>query len=202
MSDDSSIRCRDDGHGRWRSIFRCLKTDTMRYLTKSPENVAAGVTFKSVTSALLTNQLQCMVLYRLSHLLYLRGHRWSALLLSRLNYYIHKVSLPPETCLGAGCFIPHPVGVFFCASAGEGLTLYHLAVACAAAEGGREHSGAWLGDRVVIGGRAVLLGPVRVGDDAKVFAVHIRSDVPSGTLAVCGRSRQRMTLHATKECSS
>lgn len=188
--------CSDSGHGRLRQVAASFSADVHRYLNKSPENRAAGVTLKSTLGALLTTQLMCMFLYRLSHFLRVNGFRRLAVALSRLNYFVHKVNITPESCIGAGCFIPHPVGVTFHGTAGEGLTLYSMAVCCLepVAMEGPAHTAPVLGDRVIVGGRAVVLGPVRVGSDTKVFAVRVTSDIPGGALAVCNRSRQRIRV--------
>lgn len=185
-------RCRAWEHDRLRGVKRALAQDILRYLNKSPENRAAGDNLKSRLGATLTPQLLCLILYRLAHFLYVNGWVGGATLLSRFNFLVHKVSITPQSCIGPGLHLPHPAGVAFNGVAGEGLTLYSLAVCCAydplldaAAE-----AGAQLGDRVTLGAHAVLLGRVTVGDDTRVaYSIRLDRDAPARTLVVSSALR-------------
>ena len=180
-------QCRSFGHDRFAAIRAGLNEDILRYLNKSPENQAAGDSFKTRLGAFLTPQLLCLAIYRISHYLHVKGWRRTALLCGRLNIVVHKVTIPPQSCVGPGCFLPHPSGVTFCGTAGRGLTLYALAVCCprnAFLDGSIEH-GPRLGDRVTVGGHTVVIGPITVGDDTKVaYTVRLDRDAPAGVLVV------------------
>jgi serine O-acetyltransferase len=194
------MTCIDSEHRRLRGIRAAFDADIIRYLNKSPENQAAGDNWKSRLGAVLTPQLTCLFVYRLAHFFFANGHKRTARLLSRLNFLLHKTTIPAQACIGPGCFIPHPAGVTFCGTAGESLTLYSLAVCCAMAA----HPDAVgapvprLGNRVTIGGRAVLLGGITVGDDTKVFAVRLDQDAPAGSIVIANARRQR--IRATAHC--
>ena len=179
--------CRAAGHHRLRGVWANLHEDITRFLNKSPENQAVGDTLRSRTGALLTPQLLCLLVYRLAHFAHCRGWDTLSALLTTFNMLTHKVSISPDSCIGPGCLVPHPAGVSFCGRAGRGLTLYSLAV-CGTFEtslGGPLDAAPRLGDRVTIGGRAVVLGPVRLGNDVRTLAVRIVDEVPDGCLVTC-----------------
>jgi serine O-acetyltransferase len=187
--------CVARGHDKFVTFRRSFEEDIQRYLNKSPENQAAGDNLKSRIGALLTPNLQALLIYRASHYLNANGWGRCARLLSRLNLLLDKVNLPPQSCIGPGCFLPHPAGVTFCGIAGRGLTLYSLAVCCPA-EGSlaQVQFGPRLGDSVTVGAHAVLLGPITVGNDARVaFSVRVDRDIPAGVLVVS--KALRVTMH-------
>ena len=103
------------------------------------------------------------------------------------------MNITPQSCIAAGCRLPHPACVTFHGRAGRGLTLYSRAVCCP-----REpvldipvELGPCLGERVTIGGHAVVMGPIHLGDDTKLaFTVWIDRDVPPRTLVVSAALRQ------------
>jgi serine acetyltransferase len=163
-----------------------VAADILRYLNKSPHNRARGDTLRSRLSAFLTPDLLCLSAYRIAHWLHVNGWRRAATAVSRVNFFAHKVWIPPQSCIGAGCRLPHPAGVTFCGRAGRGLTLYSLSVCCAleGADAPLELSPV-LGDRVTVGAHAVLLGPLRIGDDVKIaFQVRLDRDAPPRALVV------------------
>ena len=182
-------------HNKFATIWSSLSEDILRYLNKSPENQAAGDTFKTRLGAFLTPQLLCLLFYRIAHYLYVKGWRRLAVGVSRLNCLVHKVTIPPQSCIGPACFLPHPAGVTFCGTAGNGLTLYSLAVCCplGAFLSGPVENAPRLKDRVTVGAHAVLLGPITVGDDTKVaFSLRVDRDVPAGVLVISKALRVTM----------
>lgn len=174
-------------HHKLSGVRMNLSEDILRYLTKSPENQAAGDTLKTRLSAFLTPELVCLLLYRMAHYFYVNEWRWLAQWSSRLNFLLHKVSITPQSCIGPGCRLPHPANVTFHGRAGCGLTLYSLAICCPRDPplAGPVENGPRLGDRVTVGGHSVVIGPVSVEDDTKIaFSVGLDRDAPSGTLVV------------------
>lgn len=179
--------CMMHQHSKLSSVFRALSGDIQRYLNKSPENQAAGDTFKHRVGAMLTPNLMSLFLYRISHFLHANGWDRLGICVQRLNLTIHRINIPMQSCIDSGCFIPHPAGVTFWGSAGSGLTLYSLAVCCPKQPGveGPVALGPRLGNRVSVGAHAVLLGPITVGDDTRIaHSQRIDTDVPAGCIVV------------------
>jgi serine O-acetyltransferase len=84
-------------------------------------------------------------------------------------------------------FIDHGAGVVIGETAriGDDVTMYHQVTLGGRGwrrdpKGSRRHP--TVGDRVVLGVGATVLGPVRIGDDAEIGALClVLSDVPAGT---------------------
>ncbi len=179
-------------HGEFTTIWTSLDDDIMRFISKSPENIAAGDCIKHRLGAFFTPNLLCLFLYRIAHYLFVRRWRRCAAMLSRLNMMLHKANIPAQSCIGPACHLPHPAGVTFCGVAGRGLTLYSLAVCCPLepfADGGVEW-GPRLGDNVLVGGHAVVLGEVVVGSGTKIaFNSRLTQNAPASAIVISRASR-------------
>jgi serine O-acetyltransferase len=195
VTNTASTDCLARGHHSLAGLWSNLSEDLARYLAKSPANVARGDTLKSRVSAFLTPDLLCLLLYRTSHYLYVKNWRRLAAGVGLLNSVVHRVTITPQSCIAAGCRLPHPSNVTFHGRAGSGLTLYSLAICCP-----RDPVldipvtlGPNLGDRVTVGAHAVVMGAINLADDTKVaFTVWIDRDVPAGSLVVSAALRQTM----------
>jgi serine O-acetyltransferase len=191
-----TTRCIAFRHHELAGVWAGLSEDILRYLNKSPENRAAGDRFKTRVGAFLTPQLLCLLLYRIAHWLWVIEWHNLATNIGRLNCVIHKVSIAPQSCIGPGCLLPHPVGVTFCATAGQGLTLYAMAVCCPQPTDPAcdVELGPMLGDRVSVGAQTAIVGPVVVGDDTKVaFHIGLERDAPAGVLVLSDLTRVRIS---------
>ena len=82
--------------------------------------------------------------------------------------------------------MPHPVGVVFNGRAGSGLVLYANSI-CASHGPALTASlaeGPTLGDNVIVGGHAAILGAVCVGSNTRVaHTVQVCEDLPSDVMA-------------------
>lgn len=172
-----------------------IRADIQRYLTMSPENIERGFGLKQRLSAFLRPELLCLTMHRIAHYLYVRSWRRSARLVTRINALLHKVHLTPQSCIGPGCRLPHPPGLTFHGSAGSGLTLFSTCVCCPAgpiADGPLELAPR-LGDEVMVGGHAVLIGPIRVGDRVRIsFSARVGEDVPPDVAVISRAVRNRI----------
>jgi serine O-acetyltransferase len=178
-------RCREHGHHTWRGTWRNVQADLRRQLATLPGSTAEGAGFKRKMGAFLRPEIQSLFLHRVSHYFHVSGWRRLGHALGRFNYLLHKVSITPQSCIGAGCRLPHPPGVFFHGQAGCDLTVFSLAV-CSTTERSLEgpvDNGPNLGDRVLLGAHAVLIGPVTVGNDTKIpYSVRLAQDAPAGVI--------------------
>lgn len=186
---DADFSC---AHGRWRQTLRDFDSDIDRYLEKLFEYRPGAKGRLKILSALLTNQLLAIGIYRLSHLLYCTGWRRLSFALCRLNILFNKTTIHPASCISAGLFMPHPVGIIFNGRAGCGLTLYAgcLCVPHGAALSTGLRRAPVLGDRVTVTGQAAIIGAVSVGDDVTVAQkAQLTQDAPAGALVVTDMAR-------------
>jgi len=131
--------------------------------------------------------LHALVWHRaVTHPLWQRGWRWLARWLAHWGRWLTGIEIHPGATIGRRVFIDHGMGIVIgeTAEIGEDSTLYHgVTLGGTSWNKGKRHP--TLGRGVVIGAGAKVLGPILVGDGAKIGcnAVVVR-DVPHGATAV------------------
>ncbi len=124
--------------------------------------------------------------YRLHHALWVRGRRLSARLISQAARAATGVEIHPGATIGRRFFIDHGMGVVIgeTAEVGDDVMIYHD-VTLGGRSLNRTKRHPTIGDGVVIGAGARVLGPVVVGAGAQIGAnaVVVR-DVPAGAVVV------------------
>jgi serine O-acetyltransferase len=127
-----------------------------------------------------------LTLHRFSHWLWGHRLRWLARLFSHFTRFITGIEIHPGATIGKRVFIDHGMGVVIGETAviKEGCTLYHgVTLGGTSWNKGKRHPTLERG--VVIGAGAKVLGPITVGEGAKIGsnAVVVR-EVPPGATAV------------------
>jgi serine O-acetyltransferase len=124
--------------------------------------------------------------HRLASWLWRRGRRLAARCVSEFVHAVTGVDIHPGAVLGPGLFIDHATGVVIgeTAEVGADVMIYH-GVTLGATSGKRGKRHPTIGDRVVIGAGAKVLGPVTVGPDVKIGAnAVVVKHVPAGAVVV------------------
>ncbi|HCC00755.1 MAG TPA: serine O-acetyltransferase [Ruminococcaceae bacterium] len=124
--------------------------------------------------------------YRVSHWLY-KHHRFGfARWVSQLGRFFTGIEIHPGATIGKGLFIDHGMGVVIgeTAEVGDYCTLYQgVTLGGTGKDTGKRHP--TLGSHVMVGSGAKVLGPVNIGDHAKVGAnALVLIDVPPRSTAV------------------
>ena len=131
--------------------------------------------------------LHALVWHRwVSRPLWLAGMRWLARWSSHWSRWLTGIEIHPGATVGRRVFIDHGMGIVVgeTAEIGDDCTLYHgVTLGGTSWNKGKRHP--TLGRAVVIGAGAKVLGPILVGDGAKIGcnAVVVR-DIPAGATAV------------------
>jgi serine O-acetyltransferase len=131
--------------------------------------------------------LHALVWHRnVTHPLWAMGMRWLARWLAHWSRWLTGIEIHPGASIGRRVFIDHGMGVVIGETAviGDDCTLYHgVTLGGTSWNPGKRHP--TLGRNVVIGAGAKALGPLLIGDGAKIGsnAVVVR-DVPAGATAV------------------
>jgi serine O-acetyltransferase len=131
--------------------------------------------------------LHALVWHRaVAHPLWRGGFRWLARWLAHWGRFLTGIEIHPGATIGRRVFIDHGMGIVIgeTAEIGDDTTLYHgVTLGGTSWNKGKRHP--TLGRNVVIGAGAKVLGPLLVGDGAKIGsnAVVVR-DVPAGATAV------------------
>jgi len=130
--------------------------------------------------------LHALWLHRLAHKLHGSGvpllPRW----ISQFNRLFTQIEIHPGATIGKGLFIDHGSGVVIgeTTEIGDNVTLYQgVTLGGTGKETGKRHP--TLGDNVIVGAGAKVLGSVKVGDDAKIGAGSVVVlDVPRDSTVV------------------
>jgi len=110
-----------------------------------------------------------MLFYRLSHGLWTRKFYLLGRFVSHLGRFFTGIEIHPGAQIGRGFFIDHGMGVVIgeTAEIGENCTLYH-GVTLGGTSWAKEKRHPTLGNNVVVGSGAKILGPFTVGNNAKI----------------------------------
>jgi len=142
---------------------------------------------KSAAEVALTYPgLHALWAYRLHHRLWLRGHRLAARVLSQAARFLTGIEIHPGARIGRRLFIDHGAGVVIgeTAEVGDDVTIYH-GVTLGGTVWREEKRHPTVGDRVLIGAGAKLLGAIVIGPDCVIGAnAVVRTDAPAHSLVV------------------
>src|SRR3990167_1560199 len=129
--------------------------------------------------------LHAVWLYRPAHRLWQMGPYFPARLISHLARFLTGIEIHPGATIGRRFFIDHGMGVVIgeTAEIGDDVTLYHgVTLGGTSWRHGKRHP--TLGNGVVVGAGAKILGPITIGDGAKIGSnAVVVKDVPAGATA-------------------
>ena len=124
--------------------------------------------------------------YRRAHWFYEHGHKFIARYISQRSRHKTGIEIHPGAKIGRGLFIDHGMGVVIgeTAEIGDNCTLYQgVTLGGTGKDHGKRHP--TLGNNVLVGAGAKILGPFRVGDNARVAAgAVVLEAVPANATAV------------------
>lgn len=124
--------------------------------------------------------------HRRAHWLWQRGHKLLARMVSQRTRKLTGIEIHPGATIGSGLFIDHGMGVVIgeTAELGDNVTLYQgVTLGGTGKDVGKRHP--TIGSGVVIGSGAKVLGPFKVGDNAKIGAsAVVLREVPPGATVV------------------
>jgi serine O-acetyltransferase len=124
--------------------------------------------------------------HRISHWLWNRGARLLARTFAELVRILTGVDIHPGAVIGAGLFIDHATGVVIgeTAEIGDDVTLYHgVTLGGSGTDTGKRHP--TVGDHVIIGAGAKVLGAIKIGDGSRIGAnAVVVKPVPSSSVVV------------------
>ena len=135
---------------------------------------------------LLYSGFHAVLAHRLAHILYKKGFYFTARLISQSARLLTGIEIHPGATIGRGLFIDHGSGVVIGETAiiGDNCTLYQgVTLGGTGKDTGKRHP--TLGNKVMVGAGAKVLGPFRVGDRAKIAAgAVVLGEIPDDCTAV------------------
>ena len=135
--------------------------------------------------------LQAIWMHRLAHFLWQHELLFLGRLVSHLSRWLTGVEIHPSAKIGTGFFIDHGMGVVIgeTAEIGDYVTLFQgVTLGGTGKERGKRHP--TLGNHVVVGAGAKILGGITIGDNVKIGAnsVVLKNVAPNSTvIGVPGR---------------
>ncbi len=135
---------------------------------------------------LLYSGLHAILAYRVSHKLYLGGHTFSARAVSQAARFITGIEIHPGATIGKRLVIDHGMGVVIgeTTEIGDDCTLYQgVTLGGTGKDIGKRHP--TIGNHVLVGAGAKVLGPIVIEDNSKVAAnAVVLKDISSNSTAV------------------
>ena len=124
--------------------------------------------------------------HRIAHSLYSRIKYFIARVVSHVSRFITGIEIHPGAKIGRRVFIDHGMGVVIgeTSEVGEDSLIYKgVVLGGTSLEKGKRHP--TLGKNVVVGSNACILGPIKIGDGAKIGSGSVViKDVPAGATVV------------------
>lgn len=161
-------------------MFRHLKSDIQAVLDRDPAARSAFEVF------LCYPGYRALRRHRRAHWLYRHNWKLLARLISERTHRLTGVDIHPGALLGEGVFIDHGTGVVIgeTAEVGNNVTIYQGAtLGGTGKDTGKRHP--TIGNNVMISAGAKILGPFKVGDNAKIGAgAVVLEEVPPNCTVV------------------
>lgn len=135
---------------------------------------------------LLYPSVNAVIHYRIAHVFYKKKMFFLARLISQFARFITGIEIHPGATIGKGLFIDHGMGVVIgeTSEVGDNVTLYHgVTLGGTGKDKGKRHP--TVGNNVIIGAGAKVLGPIRIEDNCKIGSNSVvLKDVPKDSTVV------------------
>ena len=161
-------------------MFKTLREDIRAIRERDP---AAR---NGVEIFFLYSGLHALIQHRIAHFFYKHNMRFIARMISQMNRFFTGVEIHPGAQIGKGLFIDHGSGVVIGETTiiGDNCTIYQGATLGGTGKDvGKRHP--TLGNNVMVGAGAKILGPFKVGDNSKIASnAVVLEEIPPNSTAV------------------
>lgn len=135
---------------------------------------------------LLYPGLHALLAHRVAHYLHKKDFCFSARTISQVSRFFTGIEIHPGATIGKGLVIDHGMGVVIgeTAEIGDNCTLYQgVTLGGTGKDVGKRHP--TLGNNVLVGAGAKVLGPFKIGDNSKIAAnAVVLDEIPDNCTAV------------------
>ncbi|MDP4120490.1 MAG: serine O-acetyltransferase EpsC [Bacillota bacterium] len=163
-----------------KSMFNQLKLDLDSIMERDPAARSRLEVY------FLYSGFKALRSYRRAHWFYLHNHKFIARFISQRSRKKTGIEIHPGAKIGKGLFIDHGMGVVIgeTTEIGDYCTIYqNVTLGGTGKDHGKRHP--TIGNNVMIGAGAKVLGPFRVGDNVRIAAGAVVLDtVPENATAV------------------
>ena len=161
-------------------MFDTLKSDINAILERDPAARSKAEVF------FLYSGFKAVRSHRKAHWFYNHNHKFIARWISQRSRHKTGIEIHPAAKIGKGLFIDHGMGVVIGDTTviGDDCTIYqNVTLGGTGKDTGKRHP--TLGNNVLVGSGAKVLGPFKVGDNARIAAgAVVLSEVPANATAV------------------
>lgn len=162
------------------SFIENIKSDIRSIKERDPAATS------SLEIILTYSGVHAVMMYRVAHWFYEKDKKVTARIISQVARFLTGIEIHPGAKIGRGLLIDHGSGVVIgeTAEIGDNCLIYQgVTLGGTGKDHGKRHP--TLGDNVMVGSGAKILGPFKVGDGAKVAAnAVVLEEVPPYTTAV------------------
>jgi len=161
-------------------MFSRIKEDISVVFDRDP---AARHTLEIITTY---PGVHAIIMHRISHALSNKGFKWLARILSNVARLFTGIEIHPGAKIGRRFFIDHGMGIVIgeTAEIGDDCSLYHgVTLGGTSWSPGKRHP--TLGNNVVVGAGAKILGPIMINDGARIGSnAVVVKEVPAGATVI------------------
>lgn len=176
-----------------------LQGDIARLFSDQGTHAGRPSVGRAIQRAVTRPGVLAIVLYRLSHRLWVKGWETPAELVWRIGYFLTGADIHPGAEIGGGLRITHTSGLVVGKGAriGSDVTLLHGVTLGGSSRGFFEEGVVdgfpYVGDGSKIAAGAKLLGPIKIGRDCFIGAnAVVAKDLPDGTIYTPGRETSEL----------
>ncbi|HHW67135.1 MAG TPA: serine O-acetyltransferase [Epulopiscium sp.] len=141
---------------------------------------------KMTAEVFLYPSFHAVLFHRVAHYLYNHKRYFLARLISQISRWITGIEIHPGAKIGKGLFIDHGMGVVIgeTCEIGDNVTIYQgVTLGGTGKDKGKRHP--TIGNNVMIGAGAKILGPFKVGDNSRIGSgTVVLSEVPENCTCV------------------
>ncbi|MBA7559995.1 2,3,4,5-tetrahydropyridine-2,6-dicarboxylate N-acetyltransferase [subsurface metagenome] len=180
MDSEIKIKNKDQVMSQLEELMQCFVSDITGAFNKDP---AA----KSIVEVMTSYPgIQAVLLYRIAHLLWEIGIPFIPRYISYISHQMTGIDIHPGAKIGKNFFIDHGTGVVVGETAiiGTNVTLYQgVTLGGTSLDTHKRHP--TLGNNIIVGAGAKILGPIIIGDNVKVGANSVvTKDIPENSVVV------------------
>ena len=166
------------------NVFRAIRDEIRDDLAAVRERDPAARSNAEIL--LLYSGVHAILAYRVAHKLYKSRHYFLARAISQLARHMTGIEIHPGATIGKRLFIDHGMGVVIgeTTEIGDNCTLYQgVTLGGTGKDVGKRHP--TLGNNVMVGAGAKVLGPFRIADNCKIAAgAVVLEELPENSTAV------------------
>lgn len=170
------------------SIYKKTKKD-IEFILKNDPAISSGDEYKLkdyLAVLIIYPSVHAMIMHRIAHKIHNKGHKFIARFISQISRFFTGIEIHPGAVIGEEILIDHGMGVVIgeTAEVGNRVTIYQgVTLGGTGKDTGKRHP--TLGNDIVVGSGAKVLGPINIGNNCKIGANSVvLNDIEDGCTVV------------------